>query len=325
MLFDSVSIIFGLVFLLAGAEIMVRGASALAIRLRVSPLLVGLTVVSVGTSTPELVVNIFAAFDGSSDLALGNIVGSNISNILLILGATALIVPLTVRSSTVWKEIPLALMGVILLFIMTNDRLFDGVGFNALTRTDGFALLSLMVVFMYYVYGLAKRERSAKTQKATKDAAFSSYSLLAAGLMVVLGILGLVLGGRLLVDGAVGMAESVGLSEALIGLTIVAIGTSLPELATSLVAALRNKADLAIGNIVGSNIFNVFFVLGITSLIVPLEPSQFIDFDIIVSVVATVLLLAFMFVGKKHKLTRIQGGIFVGLYVLYLIYIIFRG
>lgn len=325
MFLDIIFITIGLAILIAGAEGLVRGASSLSAKLKVSPLIIGLTVVSFGTSAPELTVNLLAAANGSPDLAVGNVVGSNIANIFLILGISALIVPLKVKSSTVWKEIPLALLGVILLFIMGNDHLFDGMGFNALTRTDGIALLALMIIFMYYVFGLAKGDRAKAKEIAETGSGITQYSIPSSIGMTLLGLGGLVLGGRLLVDGAVNIAEAAGLSQALIGLTIVAIGTSLPELATSIVAALKKQADIAIGNVVGSNIFNVFFVLGASSTVISLPISSALNFDIAVSVFATILLLAFMFVGGKRRLVRWEGGVFVAMYVAYITYLVIRG
>jgi cation:H+ antiporter len=332
MLIDMLAIIFGLVILVLGAEGLVRGASSLAAKLRISALVIGLTVVSFGTSAPELTVNIVSALQGSPDLAVANVVGSNIVNILFILGVCAIIVPLSVKSSTVWKEIPLALLGVVLVGIMANDRLFDGVPFTALTRTDGIALLALMAIFMYYIFGMAKsdREKAADAKINTalnknEDTKIKQYSVKVSIGLTVLGLVALVLGGRLLVSGAVDIAKAAGLSEALIGLTIVAIGTSLPELATSIVAALRKQADIAIGNVVGSNIFNVFFVLGTTSTILPLPISSAFNFDILVSIIATALLFLFMFIGRRHKLTRFNGVVFVFLYAAYLIYLVIRG
>lgn len=332
MIIDVLGIITGLVILVLGAEGLVRGASSLAAKLRISALVIGLTVVSFGTSAPELTVNLVSALQGSTDLAVANVVGSNIVNILLILGICALIVPLAVKSSTVWKEIPLALLGVFLIFILGNDSLFDKLPFNTLTRTDGIALLALMAIFMYYIFGMAKSDREKVTDKKidkqlvdNEDSAIKLYSVPISIGITILGLIGLVLGGKLLVSGAVSIAEGAGLSEALIGLTIVAIGTSLPELATSVVAALRKQADIAIGNIVGSNIFNVFFVLGVTSTISPLPISSSLNFDITVSIIATALLFLFMFIGGKRRLVRWEGIVFLFMYVLYLSYLILRG
>lgn len=332
MFIDIIAIIFGLIILVLGAEGLVRGASSLASKLRISALVIGLTVVSFGTSAPELTVNIVSALQGSPDLAVANVIGSNIVNILLILGVCAIIVPLSVKSSTVWKEIPLALLGVVLVGIMANDMLFDGVPFAALTRTDGLALLALMAIFMYYIFGMAKsdREKAADSKinaalNENVDSQIKQYGIVSSIGMTIVGLGGLVLGGQLLVSGAVDIAKAAGLSEALIGLTIVAIGTSLPELATSVVAALRKQADIAIGNIIGSNIFNIFFVLGTTSTITALPISSALNFDILVSIIATALLFIFMFTGGKRKLVRWEGILFVLLYVAYLTYLVMRG
>lgn len=328
MLLDFLVIAVGLIILIQGAESLVRGASSLATKLHVSPLVIGLTVVSFGTSAPELTVNIISALQDSPDLAVANVVGSNIVNILLILGVCAIIVPLTVKSSTVWKEIPLALLGVVLIFIMANDRLFDGTPVNAITRTDGIALLSLMIIFMYYIFGMAKsdREKAVETKiNKEEQGHIKEYSTHVSVGLTLLGLVCLVLGGRLLVTGAVDIASAAGLSEALIGLTVVAIGTSLPELATSVVAALRKQADIAIGNVVGSNIFNIFFVLGTTSTITALPISRALNFDIIVSIIATALLFIFMFTSGKRKLVRWEGIMFVALYIGYIAYLVSRG
>lgn len=325
MLLSILAIIAGLVVLILGAEGLVRGASSLATKLRVSGLVIGLTVVSFGTSAPELTVNLLSALQGSPDLAVANVIGSNIVNILLILGVSAIIVPLAVKSSTVWKEIPLALLGVFLVFIMANDRLFDGVATNALTRTDGIALLALMAIFMYYIFGMAKSDREKAADQEAGESEIKEYGTALSVGLTLGGLAGLVIGGRLLVTGAVDIAQAAGLSEALIGLTIVAIGTSLPELATSVVAALKKQADIAIGNVVGSNIFNVFFVLGTTSVITPLPISSALHFDIIVSIIATSLLFLFMFNRSKRRIVRWEGILFVTAYVAYLTYLVLRG
>lgn len=324
MILSVLAIIAGLIILIGGAEGLVRGASSLAAKLKVSPLVIGLTVVAFGTSAPELTVNVLAAINGSSDLAIGNVVGSNTANILLILGVTGMISSLKVKSSTVWKEIPLALLGVSLLFIMGNDALFDGTGFNAITRTDGIALMALMVIFIYYIFGMAKSEHESNQDKQ-EDEDVKVYPYLASIGLSLGGLLALVLGGRMLVTGAVDIAAAAGLSEALIGLTIVAIGTSLPELATSVVAALKGRADLAVGNVIGSIIFNVFWVIGLTSTITRLPLSQEINFDILVSIGSMVLLFIYMQIAGKRQLVRWEGASFVALYIAYLVFLVYRG
>jgi cation:H+ antiporter len=311
----------GFATLIKGADLLVKGSSLIAHRFGISSLVIGLTIVAFGTSAPELVVNIMASLQGNTDIAIGNIVGSNIVNILLILGISALIYPLAVQKSTVWKEIPLALLAMLMVSIMANDIALDNASTSALTRIDGFVLIGFFIIFLYYIFGISKE--SANTSEAEEK--ITQYSSVHSTVMVILGITGLVIGGKWIVDGAVTFASSLGVSEALIGLTIVAVGTSLPELATSAVAAYRKNVDIAIGNVVGSNIFNVFWILGVSSLIKPLPFSPALTVDLVVAVLATVLLFLALFVGKRHTLERWQGGVFVVLYVAYIIYLVMRG
>jgi cation:H+ antiporter len=325
MILDIILIVIGLVILVFGAEALVKGASSLAGKLRVSPLVIGLTVVAFGTSTPELTVGVTSAIEGSSDIALGNVIGSNIANILLILGVSALITPLVVKSSTVWKEIPFALLGVFLLVVMGNDYFFNGIGPDVLARTDGIVLLALMAIFMYYIFGIAKSDRE-NIKAVTNDDEIAIYSTTRSAMYVVVGLVGLIAGGRLLVDGAVSLASSAGLSESLIGLTVVGIGTSLPEMAASVVAARKGHADIAVGNIVGSNIFNIFWILGLSSTILPLSVTRNASIDILVAIGATLLLFVLLLNRhKKHMLTRANGVVFLVAYVVYIIYLVQRG
>lgn len=318
MIISILLIILGLGILILGAESLVRGSASMAKKWGVSSLVIGLTIVAFGTSTPELVVNMFSAVRGSTDIAIGNVVGSNICNILLILGVSAIVYPLSVKKSTVAREIPFALLGIILVFTMGNDMLFDHTGFNAITRTDGFSLIAIFIIFMFYIFGLAKKgEVSEENVKI--------YSWPKSILFTIAGLALLVLGGQLLVDNAIILARLAGLSEALIGLTVVAVGTSLPELATSVVAAYHKQDDIAIGNIVGSNIFNVFWILGLTGTIMQMPFNPNVNIDVLVGIGATVLLFIFMFIGTKRKLNRWQGVMFLLLYVVYTIYLINRG
>lgn len=303
--------------MIKGADWLVDGASSIAKKFNVSNLAIGLTIVAFGTSAPELIVNIFSALRGSSDLAISNVVGSNISNILLILGIAAAIFPLSVKSSTVFKEIPLNMLAVILLWFLVNDRLVDHGATSALTRIDGVVLIAFFIIFLYYTFGLAKLDGKSEDIK--------EYKTWMSLLMIIGGIIGLALGGKWIVDGAVTIAQRFGLSEYLIGLTIVSVGTSLPELATSAVAAFRHRADIAIGNIIGSNIFNIFFVLGVTSLIKPLYFSEVLNADIYIMAVITSILFMFMFLGQKNVLQRWQGISMVGIYAIYIVYLILRG
>ncbi|MFA6410779.1 MAG: calcium/sodium antiporter [Candidatus Buchananbacteria bacterium] len=309
---------FGLVILIFGAEILVRGSASLAKKFGIPPLVIGLTIVAFGTSAPELIVNMYSAYKGSADIAIGNIIGSNIANILLILGICTVIAPLKVKSNTVFKEIPFALLALVLVFTMGNDIFFDQTNFNAITRTDGFSLIAMFAIFMIYTYGLTKINDSESEN-------IKAYSELSSILMTIGGLIFLFIGGKVLVDNAVILAKIAGLSEALIGLTIVAVGTSLPELATSVIATIHHHDDIAIGNIVGSNIFNVFWILGLTATFLQLPFNVNVNFDVLISVIATSLLFLAMFVGKRHRLDRWQGILFLILYVSYTGYLVYRG
>ncbi len=307
----------GFVFLVKGADFLVDGASSIAKRFGVSSLVIGLTIVAFGTSMPELIVNIFASINGNTDIAIGNILGSNIANILLILGISAVIFPLAVKRSTVWKEIPLALLAVIVVALMANDALIDGGSISQLTRIDGLILISFFIIFLYYTFGISRVEPA-----DTTEVPIHRYSLSRSILMIGVGLVGLTLGGKWIVDVAVALATGLGVSEALIGLTVVAIGTSLPELATSAVAAYKKDVDIAVGNIVGSNIFNIFWVLGLSAVISPLPFPALLMRDVIMTIVATLLLFVVMFVGKRHTMERWQGIAFIALYVGYIVFII---
>lgn len=318
MVISILLIILGLGILILGAEGLVRGSASMAKKWGISSLVIGLTIVAFGTSTPELVVNMFSAVRGSTDIAIGNIVGSNICNILLILGISAIVYPLSVKKSTIAREIPFALLGMILVLTMGNDMFFDGTGFNAITRTDGFSLIAIFIIFMFYIFGLAKKGE-------VEEEKVKIYSWPKSILFTIAGLALLVLGGQLLVDNAIIVARLAGLSEALIGLTVVAVGTSLPELATSVVAAYHKHDDIAIGNIVGSNIFNVFWILGLTGTMMQMPFNSAVNIDVLVGIGATVLLFVFMFVGTKRKLDRWQGVMFLLFYVAYTFYLINRG
>lgn len=318
MIIPILLIIIGLSILILGGELVVRGSASVAKKLGVRPIVIGLTVVAFGTSAPELVVNIFSALRGTPDIAIGNVIGSNIANILLILGICALIRPLKVSLGTVWKEVPLALLAVILVLFLGNDAFTDGMNFNLLSRTDGFALMAFFIIFLYYTFGISKVENK-EGEEITK------YSWNISILLTLSGFVGLVFGGKILVDNAIILATIAGMSEALIGLTIVAIGTSLPELTTSLIAVRHGHDDLAIGNIIGSNIFNIFWILGVTSTLLSLPFNPSVNFDITVNIFATLLLFIFMFIHSRHKLNRWQGGVMFLSYIIYIIYLIYRG
>ncbi|HUV62537.1 MAG TPA: calcium/sodium antiporter [Sedimentisphaerales bacterium] len=318
-----VLLIVGFAILIKGANLLVEGASSIARILKVSDLVVGLTIVAFGTSTPELFVNIFAGIKANADIAIGNVVGSNIFNILVILGVSSVIFPLIVTRSTVWIEIPLTLAAAVLLGLLANDHLLTKSSFQGLSRTDAAILLGCFAVFVYYVLRLAGKNMKEKGNDTSGSA--KQYSPVRSALMIVAGLVGLFVGSKFVVDGAVVLAAALGVSQSLIALTIVAAGTSLPELATSVVAAYKKNCDIAVGNILGSNIFNTFLILGISASIrpIPLQPKS--NIDIGVGVLAALILFVAMFSGKKGVLDRWEGLLFVGLYMIYVGFLIAQG
>ena len=310
----------GFVFLIKGADFLVDGAASIARKFNVSDLVIGLTVVAFGTSSPELFVNIISSIKGNTDIAIGNVLGSNIANVFLILGVSSIIYPLTVGTGTVWKEIPLSLLAALLLGILANDQLIDKASFSSITRIDGLVFLSFFIIFMYYSMSIAKKIEGMEEHVPTKQ-----YGMVKSLLLVVLGLVGLTLGGQWIVNSAVKLALKFGMSQSLVGLTIVAVGTSLPELATSAVAARKRNAEIAVGNVVGSNIFNVFFVLGISAVVKPLPFQARSNIDVGVVILASLVLFAYMFTGKKRSLDRWEGIIFVLMYAGYLTFVIIQG
>lgn len=307
----------GFVLLIKGADYLVEGSSSIGKRLGLTPLFIGLTIVAFGTSAPELFVNIVASFQGNAGIAVGNILGSNIANILLILGTAALITPLVVQTNTINKEIPLSFLAVVVLGVLVNDVFFDNAAHNILGRGDGFILIAFFIIFMYYAAGMRRAE--------SQEMSIKEYKKSISWLMIAGGLAGLGLGSKWIVDGATVIAQQAGFSEALVGLSIIAIGTSLPELAASAVAAYKGKTDIAIGNVVGSNIFNIFWVLGLSSIIRPIEFSPSLNFDILMVVVATILLLIFLYIGKRQVLQRREGYLFLILYLAYIAFLFYRG
>ena len=310
---------FGFAAVILGANFLVKGACALAKRLGVSDLVIGLTVVAFGTSLPELFVNIVASIKGNADIALGNILGSNIANILLILGVSGVIFPLAVTKGTVWKEIPLSLLAAIMVGILANDRLIDGGGISALTRIDGLVLISFFIIFLCYSASIARDVAGIEEQIPVKR-----HSIVRIFILIIAGLFGLILGSRWIVSGAAGLAEKLGVSQSLIGLTIVAVGTSLPELATSAMAAYKKNPDIAVGNVVGSNIFNVFFILGVSSIIRPIPFEARRNIDVGVVIIASLLLFICTFTGKKRVLDRWESYVLLALYAGYIYFLILQ-
>lgn len=305
----------GFALLIGGADLLVRGASSLAVRLKVPDIVIGLTVVAFGTSTPEMVVNIVSAMRGTADIAFGNVIGSNVFNILGILGICALVYPLDVKKATTWREIPFALLTSSILLILVNDSWFQSGALNVLTMGDGLILLGFFAIFLVYTHNLAK-------QGAESESTTRMYPLLVIVGLIAAGLLGLILGGNLVVNNSVKLARMLGVSESIIGLTIVAIGTSLPELSTSLIAAMKKKPDIAVGNVIGSNIFNLLFVMGLTSQIRPLNYAPVFNPGQYVMIGATLLLFLMMFNPKRHRLDRWEGGVLVLIYVLYTVFLL---
>ncbi|WP_258104059.1 calcium/sodium antiporter [Marinoscillum sp. MHG1-6] len=313
-------IIVGFVLLIKGADFLVNGASSLAKRFNVSDIAIGLTVVAMGTSAPELVVNIISG-SVSHDVVFGNIIGSNVFNIFLILGVSATIYPLTVQKNALWKEIPYSLLATAVFFILVNDVIFFEKDTNTLSFYDSIVLLVMFALFLIYIFMNLTRH----PDEAEELEEIVVYSSMKTTIMIILGIAGLIFGGKMIVDNAVSIAELFGVSEKLIGLTILAAGTSLPELATSAVAAYQKKSDLAIGNIVGSNIFNLLLVLGVTGMIhSPLTFNVVLNMDMYMVILGTLLLFVFMFTFAKQQVDRAEGLIYLIGFFVYMLFLFDR-
>jgi len=310
--------VLGFILLIKGADWLVNGASSIAKKYNVPDIIIGLTIVSFGTSMPELIVNILASLNGSAELAVGNVFGSNIANILLILGVAALIYPLPLQRGTVMSEIPFSLMAALLVGFLANAALFDQTPGLIISRLDGAILLFFFLLFMLYVFKVA-REGNEQADS------YQERPMLQAIGLISLGMLALFLGGKWTVDGAVHIATLLGMSESFIGLTVVAIGTSLPELVTSAVAAKRRNTDIAVGNAVGSNIFNILWILGISAMVHPLPFNVLSNFDILMIIFASTLLILSVSLEKKKAVGRISGVIFLLCYVAYIVFLLERG
>ncbi len=309
-------LLLGFVPLLYGANFLVDGASSLAKKFKIPSMVIGLTVVAFGTSTPELLVNVFSSVQKVSDISLGNVIGSNIFNIAAILGITSILKNLTVKTNTTWKEIPMALLSAILIFVMINDSTIEKDKVSELSRIDGIILLSFFIIFISYTFSLMR------SGSFEEDVSIREYSTLKSVALVIIGLVLLISGGRIIVLFAVVVAKSIGIPERVVALTIVSIGTSLPELATSISAVLKNNVDIAIGNVVGSNIFNAFLVLGLSSTIYPVPLTDGAVLDLLVNIFLSFLLFVFVFSGKGRMIERWEGILFVSIYISYLTYLI---
>ncbi|MBN1500342.1 MAG: calcium/sodium antiporter [Spirochaetes bacterium] len=309
---NLILLIVGFFPLLYGANLLVDNASSLAKKLNIPDLVIALTIVSFGTSAPELVVNLTASVADTPQIVLNNILGSNIANILLILGVSSFIYPIIVKDSTKWKEIPLTFLSIAVVFIAANDVFFDKTPSSILSRTDGMLLLAFFMIFLAYNFQLIKENTQTEEIHVKVKPVYLSIILLITGIIL------LTFGGKFIVSNAVSFAAKLGISERIIALTIISIGTSLPELATSAVAAIKKNSDIAIGNVVGSNIFNVFFILGLSAVVNPIPIPFASNYDIIINISASILLFLFVFIGKKHHIERWQGTIFVLFYCIYI-------
>lgn len=329
MLLDILLLATGLAMIIFGANWLTDGGSGVAKRFGISELVIGLTIVAFGTSAPELVISVMSAIKGSAGLAIGNVVGSNIFNVLMIIGIVAMVRPIKVEKGIMTNEIPLVVLASTALLACANGHLLDGASVDMVTRVDGILLLLFFAIFMRYTFSIAKDTTPAQGTAATEepsqqkeDEGASTMPVWKACVMIAAGLAGLVWGGDIFVDSASSLARRMGVSDAIIGLTIVAAGTSLPELATSVVAAMKGRPGLAVGNVIGSCLFNIFFVLGVSSTIRPLPFGAIGNVDLLVMTGAALLFWLFGWVIKHRTITRIEGGILVACYIAYTAYLI---
>ncbi|HRG03725.1 MAG: calcium/sodium antiporter [Paludibacteraceae bacterium] len=314
MILDIVFIVAGFVFLIKGADWLVGGASGLAKKHNVSDLVIGLTIVAFGTSAPELVVNSIASVDKHSDIVFGNIIGSNNFNLFFILGTVALIFPVTVQRSMIRKEIPFSLVITVLVLVLSNAVL--GQKENVLSRFEGMALLVLFAAFIYYTF------RQSAVDNDVEKIEMKQMTTLKIWALIVIGLSLLVAGGRMVVTGAENIALDLGISEKIIALTIVAAGTSLPELVTSVVAASKKNSDIAIGNVIGSNIFNLLFILPVSAVIHPVSYATTFNREMLLLIGGTIIVILYMFAGKRYKVDRWEGALLLGVFLAYTIFLI---
>lgn len=314
MVINTILLIIGFVVLIKGADIFVDGASNVASNFKVSKMLIGLTIVSFGTSAPEFAVSVKSILSGNGDIVLGNVIGSNILNILLILGVSSLFHSLSVKNTTVKKELPITLLITTLFAVLLSDHLFDTRVTNSFTRSDGIVLLLFFLVFIYYLISMIRK-------KVDNNDDSIQMKLSKAFIFTILGIVAIVLGSNLVVDSASYIAKTMGVSQRMIGLTIIALGTSLPELVTSIIATKKGEYDIAIGNVVGSNIFNIGMVIGLpVTLFGGINNIAFNMIDLIIMIAAAILLFLFSF--NDYKITKKEGVVFLLLFVAYYSYVI---
>ena len=316
---DYILLLVGFALLIKGADVFVDGASSLAKKMGIPPVIVGLTIVSIGTSAPELAVSLISALNGNNNMAIGNVIGSNIFNALMVLGITTIVLPIVIQKKKVKADFIVNTAVTILLFILTFDSIFGG-SYNVISRFNGIILIILCIAYMTMLVIKAKKT---DISESTEEMNINIFTKI---ILMIVGAAGIVIGGQFVVDSASNIATSFGMSEKLVGLTIVAMGTSLPELVTSIVAALKGENEIALGNVLGSNIFNMLLILGASSIISPIsvESSLIVDFLFLIAI--TILLYVLTFFNKKNekKLSRVEGMFFVALYAGYMMYIISR-
>ncbi len=325
-------LLMGFLFLVKGADYFVDGASNIATSLKIPPLVIGLTIVAFGTSAPEAAVSITGSIQGQNAIALGNVVGSNIFNLMMVIGMSAFIKPLFVKKSILIKEFPFLVLASVLLLVLSNDLIFQGTSETILSRGDGLVFLMFFGIFMYYLLEIAlvAREESIHTSLSdvqTRDSnsavtCISTPSLSKSIVMSIIGIAGIVIGGKIVVDCASEIAISFGVSQKLVGLTIVSIGTSLPEFVTSVIAASKGESDIALGNVIGSNIFNLLFILGISAFISPMPIDASLFLDILIMIVVTII--TYIFAIRKKDISKFEGIVLIIAYVLYMLLVIYR-
>ena len=317
MILNIILLVVGFVLLIKGADVFVDGSSNAAQNLKIPKMVIGLTIVAFGTSAPELAVSIKAVLSGSSDIVLGNVVGSNILNILLILGLSSLFSPMKVKDNTVNKEIPLTILFSCLLMVLSFDNMFDKNIVNVISRTDGIVILLFFIIFIYYLFSVMKKNNNNEDNTP-------KYGILKSVLFIIVGLISIVIGSNLVVDNASMIAKALNVSEKMISLTIVALGTSLPELVTSIQASRKGENDIAIGNIIGSNIFNIGIVIGIPSLLINnITVGTFNYIDMFTMILSAVLL--FLLTYKKRKMQAHEGIIMLCIFIVYYTYVIIGG
>jgi len=316
MLLEIVLLLVGLALVVFGADYLVEGSSSVARRFGLSEFVIGLTIVGMGTSAPEMVVSFIGAIQGNSDISIGNVVGSNIFNTLLILGLTALILPISVSPENKKRDVPMNILVTVLLIVLGLEHRFFGIGVDGLSRFDGGILIALFAAYMWWSF-------SQKTSAPEENAGnASSRNIWLSVLMILGGLAALIGGGHLFVNSATSIAKDLGISDKFIAITILAGGTSMPELATCIAAAVKKKGQLALGNIIGSNIFNILLILGGSALINPLSFTGITDIDLAALMVSALALLSACFIGKKNQIDRLDGSLFLLLFAAYMSYLI---